>query len=464
MHRWKRALAFAGVFGVGYSWLAWAGQVPNPVNADTSFVAGHFVLGNGPQRATDSGWSVVPLANGGCGVALTPAANNLVYTNASNCALLPTANNSILTTNAGGAIGWSASLPSGFSVPAGDLPLPTTTALGALESQSCASGQYISVIPATQVQPTCSTVSAAQLTNGVTGSGAVTLATSPTLAGTVTFPDASTWTASGAQPKILAFATAGLSHAAWTNNGLRFTALAETLTDTSSSGTVASLYDSNFQGDTIAASSATTYTNAYTLNIGLPAAGTNVTFTNAHCCRFNAIDMIGTNIDSVHNLTANTTGSYRLFDQAASGTAPTLLPNAQDAKAGIGASASGAVDLVVDVSSAATDILRADTSGHVTLNGSAPGIATAGGSTSPAIAGNDHVGRVTIGSSPSTATLTLTFAKSFANAPVCAAQDESTTAKDPVYVTSVSTTAVTFTAAATFAASDAVSYRCLAFR
>ena len=54
-----------------------------------------------------------------------------------------------------------------------------------------------------------------------------------------------------------------------------------TYTDTSSSGTVAAVYVDAFKAATIAASGATTYTNAYGAYFENPVAGTNATVTNA---------------------------------------------------------------------------------------------------------------------------------------------------------------------------------------
>jgi hypothetical protein len=152
MRHWKLAVAYVAVIGVG---IAWAGQVPNPINADNTITAGDFLLGNGAQRATDSGWSLVPMSRGGCNAALTAAANNLLYSTTSGCALLPTANSSILATNGSGTPIWTTSLPGGISVPAADLPLPTSATLGGLEAQTCATHQWLDIIPTTQVQPSC---------------------------------------------------------------------------------------------------------------------------------------------------------------------------------------------------------------------------------------------------------------------------------------------------------------------
>lgn len=72
-----------------------------------------------------------------------------------------------------------------------------------------------------------------------------------------------------------------ISAAAWTTTGLIRQHTAATLTDTSSSGTVAAAYTNAFGGNTIAASSATTYTRYAGANFTTPVAGTNVTMTSA---------------------------------------------------------------------------------------------------------------------------------------------------------------------------------------
>jgi hypothetical protein len=70
------------------------------------------------------------------------------------------------------------------------------------------------------------------------------------------------------------------SVAAWTTNGVRLKGISGTLTDTTSSGTVAAAYTNKLGGNTIAASSATTFTDYMSLYASEPVAGTNVTFTN----------------------------------------------------------------------------------------------------------------------------------------------------------------------------------------
>lgn len=72
-----------------------------------------------------------------------------------------------------------------------------------------------------------------------------------------------------------------ISAPAWTTNGIGIRQDAQTYTDSSSSGTVASNYVDVIGQPTLAASSATTYTKAATMYIaGPPAAGSNVAITN----------------------------------------------------------------------------------------------------------------------------------------------------------------------------------------
>lgn len=71
-----------------------------------------------------------------------------------------------------------------------------------------------------------------------------------------------------------------ISAASWTTSGLRLRLTPVRLTNTTSSGTVSLLYNSFIAGDTLHASSSTTYTNAASLFIGQPIAGTNVTLSN----------------------------------------------------------------------------------------------------------------------------------------------------------------------------------------
>lgn len=101
-----------------------------------------------------------------------------------------------------------------------------------------------------------------------TGTGLAVFGTSPTFLTGVTLSSA---------PLTL---SGNISSAAWTTNGLRIKGVAATLTDTTSSGTVATAYTDLLGGNTIAASSATTFTDYFTHYIKDPVQGTNVTLTN----------------------------------------------------------------------------------------------------------------------------------------------------------------------------------------
>ena len=106
-----------------------------------------------------------------------------------------------------------------------------------------------------------------------------------------------------------------------------------------------------------------------------------------------------------------------------------------------------------------TNAMRVDSAQHIIAMGGAPTCTTCGGSGT--VAGNDNVGRVTEGTSPGT-TVVLTFATAWVtNAPVCRAVDENSGV--PGNVTTVSTTAVTFTFSALTNA-DKVSYECRGFQ
>ena len=107
-----------------------------------------------------------------------------------------------------------------------------------------------------------------------TGTGSLVFGTNPTLSGASLTNSA---TVSGGS---LTF-SGPISAPAWTTTGIRHISIQTTLTDTTSTGTVANAYTNNFGGNTIAATNATTYTNYATAYINIPVAGTNVTITNA---------------------------------------------------------------------------------------------------------------------------------------------------------------------------------------
>jgi hypothetical protein len=130
------------------------------------------------------------------------------------------------------------------------------------------------------------------LTGHITGSGTGSFATSlgsftgaqlftalsanKTGTGNAVFATAPTMT----NPTFDQFIFSGnVSAAAWTTNGIRIKDQAQTFTDTSSSGTVATMYVDYWGTDTVAASSVTTYTDAFHAYFREPTAGSNVTMT-----------------------------------------------------------------------------------------------------------------------------------------------------------------------------------------
>lgn len=72
-----------------------------------------------------------------------------------------------------------------------------------------------------------------------------------------------------------------ISAPSWTTSGIRYKNVSATLTDTTSTGTVPTAYSNAWGGNTIAASSATTFTNYFGSYYSAGSAGTNVTITNS---------------------------------------------------------------------------------------------------------------------------------------------------------------------------------------
>lgn len=104
------------------------------------------------------------------------------------------------------------------------------------------------------------------------------------------------------------------------------------------------------------------------------------------------------------------------------------------------------------------------TRGHEIYIGSAP---TPSGTigTGSAIAGNDNVGVLTVGSSPGSGTITLTFNVAWTLRPVCFFQDETTAASNPIRPTTIDTThAVLTSASGSFAANDNISWNCAGYK
>ena len=110
-----------------------------------------------------------------------------------------------------------------------------------------------------------------------------------------------------------------ISHAAWTTNGIGLANVPRTLTDTTSSGTVAAAYTDVLGGNTVAASSATTYTNYYSMYVNAPVAGTNVTMTNKYALGADSL-VIGTGTP----FTVGTNGVFWNGQLSFSNSSPTI--------------------------------------------------------------------------------------------------------------------------------------------
>jgi len=133
------------------------------------------------------------------------------------------------------------------------------------------------------------TVGAYNLGVSLSGNTTVSLPTTGTLAtltGSETLTN-KTLTSPTLTTPILGAATAtsltlsgNISSAAWTTSGVRIKGVTATLTDTTSTGTVAAAYTDVLGGNTIAASNATTFTDYITAYFREPTAGSLVTMTN----------------------------------------------------------------------------------------------------------------------------------------------------------------------------------------
>jgi len=98
----------------------------------------------------------------------------------------------------------------------------------------------------------------------------------------------------GVAPAAQVQISGAVSSAAWGSSGIGLRIDNGTYTDTTSSGTVSTNTVHHIAGPTLAASSATTYTSAYTLGIGgPPAAGANVTITNAYALSVTGTSVLG---------------------------------------------------------------------------------------------------------------------------------------------------------------------------
>lgn len=156
---------------------------------------------------------------------------------------------------------------------------------------------------------------------------------------------------------------------AWGTNGAGLVVSSNTITDTTSTGTVSgNTYMNKLGGQVLNSTNAVTYSVLYGWDIEPPTCTGNAT-----CSAINALHLGGTlnmgahTINGGGTISGNASGSYALSNQAAGATAPTFSPNGTDFKSGIGAAAAGDVSFICDESTVATECGRLDTSGALTI-------------------------------------------------------------------------------------------------
>lgn len=212
-----------------------------------------------------------------------------------------------LTNNGSGAFSWVSYLTGNQSITlSGDISGSGSTSI----TTTIGSGKVTNAMLAGSIDysklASMTSANLASIVSDETGSGALVFGTSPTFTTNLT------------TPQIVL--SGNISQSAWTTSGVGIRHSARTITDTSSSGTVATAYTNFLGGNTIAASNATTFTDYYSTYINSPVAGSNVTFTRTWSLGLQGNLDVGGNIKigGVTSTGATGTGKF-VFD-----TAPTL--------------------------------------------------------------------------------------------------------------------------------------------
>ncbi len=160
----------------------------------------------------------------------------------------------------------------------------------------------------------------------VSSSGALTIASTGTNGG-ITLTPSGTGSVNTTAKLIIGNTTGtarlevsgAISNTAWTTNGIQFAIVAASLTDSSSSGTVATQAVNAFGIPTLLASSATTYTNSANVYIaGAPVSSTNVTQTNAYALYVaSGNTLLSGNLSSLGNIVVGNASALTLNSIAA---------------------------------------------------------------------------------------------------------------------------------------------------
>lgn len=216
-----------------------------------------------------------------------------------------------------------------------------------------------------------------------------------------------------------------ISAPAWTTNGIRIQGSPSTMTDTTSTGTVAAAYTDVLGGNTIAATNATVYTNYAALYIKNPITGTNVTFTNRYALGADSLGILGNGGLNAPAIAGNgtwitggsgtSTKPYVLIEPAG-----TTSTGWSTAGTGLGINCPGATGNALDLQSAGVDKINFTCSGGITatqsftstgggvsvafqVSGSKFATATnCNSAASPAVCGSAAAGSVTIAATATT--------------------------------------------------------------
>lgn len=174
-------------------------------------------------------------------------------------------------------------------------------------------------------------------------------------------------------------------------------------------------------------------------------------------------------ISAAENWTPTANGTFIGFFTTAIGTSSLTerLRIADSGNIGIGTTVTGAKltvagNITASTTIAATGALSTggdlSVTGKPLFGGTAPALSGCG--TTPSLVGNDKVGRITVGSGGVATTCTVTFNTVWTNAPVCVANNETTTL---LARASATTTVLTITSAVPFTAADTIGYHCLGY-